>query len=84
MVHLTTEQELADVVSFIEGMNTRYNLSANTKWILFGGSYAGNLVAWARMKYPNVIYGAISSSAPVLAQTDFPGIFLQFLLQKYL
>ncbi|XP_065205164.1 putative serine protease K12H4.7 isoform X2 [Planococcus citri] len=70
--YLTTEQVLADIAYFIEGINRYYNLSSDTKWVLFGGSYAGSLVAWARMKYPHLVHGAVASSAPLLAKTDFP------------
>jgi hypothetical protein len=48
--------------------------SAN-KWIVYGGSYSGCLSAWAKLKYPNLYAGAISASAPVLAELDFNQYF---------
>uniref|UniRef100_A0AC34PZY9 Serine carboxypeptidase n=1 Tax=Panagrolaimus sp. JU765 TaxID=591449 RepID=A0AC34PZY9_9BILA len=53
-------------------MNAKFNFT-NPRWILFGGSYAGSLVAWARELYPDVVYGAVSSSGPVQAVVDMAG-----------
>ncbi|KAJ8975716.1 hypothetical protein NQ317_009255 [Molorchus minor] len=61
MRYLTSAQALADMAYFISLMNEEYNLSPDVKWIVFGGSYAGTLAAWARLKYPHLIHGAVSA-----------------------
>ncbi|KAJ3273487.1 hypothetical protein HDV01_004407 [Terramyces sp. JEL0728] len=66
---LTTSQALQDIASFIKFRQT--SLPADTIWVAMGGSYPGNLAAWARLKFPDLIYAAHSSSAPVLSTTDF-------------
>ena len=71
MVFLSSEQALADLAYFIQGMNVKYQLPKSTKWIVFGGSYPGSLAAWMRYKYPHLVHGAMSASGPVLAQMDF-------------
>ena len=40
-------------------------------WIAFGCSYPGSLVAWARLKFPHLIKGGVSISAPLLAKVSF-------------
>ncbi|XP_077302469.1 putative serine protease K12H4.7 [Arctopsyche grandis] len=71
LVYLTSEQALADLANFIASTNEKYEFDSNTKWILFGGSYPGSLAAWMRLKYPHLVQASISSSGPLLAQTDF-------------
>lgn len=69
--YLSSEQALADLAYFIEAMNKKHNLHPDTKWIAFGGSYPGSLAAWLREKYPHLVYGAVSTSGPLLAKADF-------------
>ncbi|XP_054000606.1 putative serine protease K12H4.7 [Hylaeus anthracinus] len=71
LVYLTSEQALADLAYFIKSMNDNYKFQNDTKWITFGGSYAGSLAAWSRAKYPHLVHGAVSASGPLLAQIDF-------------
>ncbi|XP_030372070.1 putative serine protease F56F10.1 [Scaptodrosophila lebanonensis] len=75
LVYLSSEQALADLANFVAAMKSKYNLADTQKWIAFGGSYPGSLAAWAREKYPHLIYGSISSSGPLLAEVDFKQYF---------
>lgn len=68
--YLNVDQALADLAYFIETKKKEKNLEKSTV-IVFGGSYAGNMAAWARLKYPHLIQGALASSAPVYAKADF-------------
>ncbi|VDO91378.1 unnamed protein product [Heligmosomoides polygyrus] len=67
---LSSRQAIEDIATFIRAMNVKYNLG-NASWITFGGSYSGALSLWAREKYPDLIAGAVGSSAPVQAEVDF-------------
>jgi hypothetical protein len=69
---LTAEQALADAAVYIVQTNNAMRYK-NPKWVVFGGSYAGNLAAWMREKYPELVVGAVASSAPVEAKLDFHG-----------
>lgn len=71
MILLSSEQSLADLAYFIDAMTVKYEVPEGTKWIAFGGSYSGALAAWLRAKYPHLIHGAVSASAPLLAKADF-------------
>jgi len=70
LVYLSSEQALADLSYFIVAMKKKFSLE-NRKWIVFGGSYPGSLAIWARLKYPHLIDGAVSASAPLNAFVDF-------------
>lgn len=68
--YLTVEQAIFDAAAFIKSSPLN-GTTTKTRWIAVGGSYAGNLAAWLRLEFPNLVYAAHSSSAPILAQTDF-------------
>ena len=59
----TTAQALADWASLIDELRAKHPLRAPT--VAFGGSYGGMLAGWFRMKYPEVVDGAIAASAPI-------------------
>ncbi|XP_035708286.1 putative serine protease F56F10.1 [Folsomia candida] len=69
---MTSQLALADAARFIEVFTANNNLNG-TSWVAFGCSYGGNLAAWFKLKYPNHVKTAVSSSAPVEALYDYPG-----------
>lgn len=74
---LSSEQALADTAAFIINIKRELGIPHTTKWVTFGGSYAGSLSAWLRMKYPHLVHAAVSSSGPLLAKIDFNGTLKQ-------
>lgn len=71
MKYLSSSQALADLARVVDFVKSDLN-SINSKVLTIGGSYPGNLAAWFRLKYPSSSVGSIASSAPLLAQTNFP------------
>lgn len=69
---LNTEQALEDIAEFISQMNTLYNTSTSNKWVTWGGSYPGMVAGLARLRFPNLIHAAVSSSAPLQAAVEMP------------
>ncbi|KYQ93237.1 peptidase S28 family protein [Tieghemostelium lacteum] len=61
---LTSEQALADYAELILNVLPTYNAS-HCPVLAVGGSYGGMLAGWFRIKYPNVVDGALAASAPV-------------------
>lgn len=73
---LTTDQALADTAYFaknvkFEGLEDVDLSPETTPWIAYGGSYAGAFVAFLRVVYPDVYFGAISSSGVPEAIWDY-------------
>ncbi|KAI1474070.1 peptidase S28 [Daldinia eschscholtzii] len=73
---LTTDQALADTAYFAKNVKFAglgdVDLSPEkTPWIAYGGSYAGAFVAFLRVLYPDVYFGAISSSGVPKAIWDY-------------
>ncbi|XP_060801936.1 putative serine protease K12H4.7 [Amyelois transitella] len=69
---LNVDQALADLAYFIKELKKQPRF-ANSKIILYGGSYAGNMVLWFKQRYPHLVVGGVASSAPILAEIDFTG-----------
>ncbi|KAI0641128.1 peptidase S28 [Trametes meyenii] len=71
---LTNEQAAADSANFIDNVtfpNITGDITApGTPWIYYGGSYGGARAAHMRVLYPDLVFGAIASSAVVHATLD--------------
>lgn len=68
--YLSSEQALADFARLIYELKNSIFDAKHSAVITVGGSYGGMLAAWMRMKYPNLVDGALAGSAPIL---QFPG-----------
>ena len=64
MSHCTSAEALADFAMLITTMKAELNAETSPV-VAFGGSYGGMLSSWFRIKYPNIIDGAIAASAPI-------------------
>jgi len=71
MKYLTMRHALEDAASFQRFAMA--NLPLSGKWIAVGGSYAGMLAAYYRLKHPELVVGAWGSSAPINVQLSFWG-----------
>ncbi|CAJ2635713.1 unnamed protein product [Trifolium pratense] len=61
-----------DGVDLVDSLNAKLDITGvENPWFFFGGSYAGALSAWFRLKFPHLTCGSLASSAVVLAIQDF-------------
>lgn len=73
---LTNKQALKDSAEFIRNLNIPgTDNSEKRKIIYYGGSYPGGRAAHMRLLYPELVHGAIASSAVVTAVDEFPEYF---------
>lgn len=66
---LNLETAIADLAAFQK--HAMESLGLKGKWVAFGGSYAGTLAAFYRLKHPELVVGSLASSAPVLVKAEF-------------
>eukprot|EP01051_Picozoa_sp_SAG22_P000161 SAG22_NODE_3_length_48349_cov_158.681180_22_plen_364_part_00 len=64
MAHCTSAEALADFAALIGVMKAELDCAASPV-VAFGGSYGGMLSSWFRIKYSNVVAGAVAASAPI-------------------
>lgn len=65
---LYTDEAMKDLVKIIKAKQ----IHPKQPVIVFGCSYPGVISVWIRKNYPELITGAISSSAPIVASPSFP------------
>jgi pimeloyl-ACP methyl ester carboxylesterase len=69
---LNIDTVMSDLAAFVTYMNARLGNAGGThKWLSIGGSYSGALSAWFRIKHPELIAGAWSSSGVVNAVYNY-------------
>lgn len=68
--YLSADQALGDLCKLIEFVMKEYN-TTSSQVVTVGGSYAGNLAAWFRLKYPSTSTVSVASSAPLTADKNF-------------
>lgn len=69
LIHLDLSSAIVDLATFQRHMMKTRGMKG--KWVAFGGSYAGTLAAFYREKHPELVAGALASSAPVLMKNEF-------------
>ena len=84
LAYLNTGQALLDLAAihaFVTAqMRASHGASGRNAWIAFGGSYAGALATWMRLKFPALVHGAVASSATLDAMPSYTGFDAQLRL----
>lgn len=62
---LTLDNIMEDFANFQKSIST--NMNWKGKWVSVGGSYSGTLSALYRFKHPELVAGALASSAPMIS-----------------
>jgi pimeloyl-ACP methyl ester carboxylesterase len=70
---LHIDQAIEDLAHFIRYKKASIDGASNSGVIMVGGSYSATMVSWFSQRYPDLVNGVWSSSAPLLAKLDFPG-----------
>lgn len=70
LAFLNSRQALADVFQVLTTIKKTPEFQ-NSKVIVVGGSYGGNLAVWLKQMYPEFIDAVLASSAALLAKVDF-------------
>ncbi len=69
--YMTVNQALEDFAQVVRYM--KHDLGMSGPWIVAGGSYSGMLSSSFRLKYPELVRGAWSSSGPLNIYADYQG-----------
>ncbi|XP_063824200.1 putative serine protease K12H4.7 [Ostrinia nubilalis] len=79
---LNVDQALADLAYFIRDLKTQPRF-AESKIVMYGGSYAANMALWFKQRYPHLAVGVVASSGPIKAEIDFTG-YLEVVHEAFL
>lgn len=63
--YLTLDNVMEDLATFQKWLSTQQGWTG--KWIAVGGSYSGTMAALYRQKHPELVVGALASSAPMIS-----------------
>jgi len=64
--YLSSIQALSDYAALIYHVFDEWKVTPDTPVLTIGGSYAGMMAAWMRLRYAHIVDAAYASSAPIL------------------